>query len=385
MFNKLRNKVFFIYLISIILILLSSLTFVYFKTRSEMIHSIEMRLETGEEPKVNEPREKPVEELSSIASFQIEPEVNEFEITDSPNALSLLEEKLGSEITVDTDNNTITSENKTYMYRLNGEVYKIIDITYDIEYLNSLVRTLVLIGFLATVVFSIFGFILISKLIKPIKESYERQNSFVSDASHELKTPLSVIKTCLSLIANSNDENNEMVEYCQEETDRLIRLTNNLLQLSENDDTEYDLINLSTPLKLMTSSLEASLFEEGINFTSEIEENLEAKVATDDIKQLVHILIDNGVKYNDKRNNLDLKVSKSTRNITITVRNSSDHISKAELENIFDRFYRIDKSRSEKGFGLGLSLAKHITNKYHGTIKADYHSGYFTMSVKIPL
>ncbi|WOO88243.1 HAMP domain-containing sensor histidine kinase [Mollicutes bacterium LVI A0078] len=393
MFRAFRNKVFAIYLVSILVLLIGSLSFVYIRSYSEMESSINQRLmdnkmgmDSGPKDGYGavQPESEAVTSDANTPEFDLG-EARDLTIFQNEDIEQKISEYVGEEYLINYQDQTIVSGDDTYMFRENDGVYKVIKITYDLEYIENLKTTLLIFGSLVIVVFSTFGFVFITKLIEPIKQSYETQNRFVSDASHELKTPLAIMKSCLQLIAANDEDKDNLVEYCQDETDRLIRLTSNLLQLSETDTIKYEKINVSQTAEILVSGLEVSLFEKNIGFKSDIAENIYCNIAKDDLNQLIHIFVDNAVKYNDDRKKVKLSISSSNRNLIIQVKNSSNQVSHEDLDLIFDRFYRIDNSRTEKGFGLGLSLAKHIVEKYDGEIKADYSGGYFTVNVKFPL
>lgn len=392
MFRTFRNKVFAIYFLSILLLLSGSLSFVYIRSYNEMKSSIDQRLndtKNGPNDHLNgelDPNNKSQvpSSLASDENFNFD-DARDLTVYQNEDLELKLNEYLGDSYVIDYQSETITADDETYVFRDVGGVIKVVKVTYDLQYIDNLKTTLVMFGTLVIILFSSLGFILITKLVKPLEESYEVQNRFVSDASHELKTPLAIIKSCLQLIEKEDEDKDNLIVYCQDETDRLIRLTSELLQLSENDNYEYEPVNVSKLLEILISGIEVGLFEKKIKLDLNLMPNIKAKVAKDDITQLTHILIDNAVKYNDERRKVSLKLSVHNRNMFLAVSNSSDLITDDNLEHLFDRFYRVDKSRTEKGFGLGLSLAKHITEKYNGDIKAEYASGYFTVNVRIPL
>ncbi len=395
MFKTFRNKVFAIYMISIVLLLVGSLTFVYFRSANEMQASIEQRLMQNQGPKEEfgtEPgttTDKPIDQPSEVFSedsemFDID-EARDLVVYQDENLEEKVSEYLGSNFYINYQESTIISGTDTYRFNEVDGVYKIVKVTYDLEYIDNLKTTLLMFGTLVVILFGVFGFILITNLVKPLKESYEIQNRFVSDASHELKTPLAIIKSCLQLIAKDDEDKENLLVYCQDETERLIRLTSNLLQLSETQTIKHDLINVSQTIEILISGLEVGLFEKKINLSSEISENINAKMASDDINQLVHILVDNAVKYNDDRRKVKLSLTSQNKNMFLQVRNSSDLVDDEHIEHIFDRFYRVDSARTEKGFGLGLALAKHLVTKYNGEISAKYEGGYFIINVKFPI
>ncbi len=392
MFKAFRNKVFGIYVISILVLLVGSLTFVYVRSYREMESSIAQRLDTKkggpqkEDNGLPDPsQDSPVpSEISESSQFDFD-QARDLTIYQDDDFEQKLSDYVGEEYIIDYQNQMITSGSERYIFNASNGVYKVVRVTYDLEYIANLKTTLLMFGSLVLVLFSTFGFILITKLVAPLEASYQVQNQFVSDASHELKTPLAIIKSCLDLVARGDDDSENLVSYCQDETDRLIRLTSNLLQLSEHDQVDYQAINISKNIEILISGIEVNMFEHNIDFKTEISPNIWAKVASDDINQLVHILIDNAVKYNDERKKVSLELTNHNRHLLLTVTNSSEIVLDSQLEHLFDRFYRVDKSRTEKGFGLGLALAKHLTTKYNGEIKADYSYGYFTINVKIPL
>lgn len=395
MFRAFRNKVFAIYFISILILLIGSLTFVYVRSYNEMVSSIDQRLSDDKndpndhaDPNTTQgnPTNSQVDAPSDAnsADFNFD-DARDLTVTADEDLEAKLTDYLGSSFEINYQDGTIISGNDTYVFKEVSGVIKVVKVTYDLEYIANLKTTLIIFGLLVFVLFNTFGFILINKLVKPLEESYEVQNRFVSDASHELKTPLAIIKSCLELIAKNDDDKENLIEYCQDETERLIRLTSELLQLSETDGTNYEPINVSNTLEILISGIEVGLFEKRIKLNTEMMPNITAKVAKDDINQLTHILVDNAVKYNDERKKVDIKLTTHNRNMFLTVTNSSEFVTDENIEHLFDRFYRVDKSRTEKGFGLGLSLAKHIVEKYNGEIKADYTSGYFSINVRIPM
>lgn len=397
MFKTFRNKVFAIYVISILVLLIGSLTFVYVRSYNEMRSSINQRLNDTKDPSEKKPIDgnpdgEPKGDFNSdqigsesLASDFDFDDARDITITKDEDLEETISEYIGDQYVIDYEQKTIVAGDETYVFNQTAGVYKIVKITYDLQYIESLKTTLLIFGTLVLIAFSSIGFILITKLVAPLEQSYKVQNRFVSDASHELKTPLAIIKSCLDLIASGDEDQENMISYCQEETDRLIRLTSNLLQLSESDTTDYAPLNVSQNLELLISGIEVGLFEKNIKLETKIMPNITAKMASDDINQLTHILIDNAVKYNDDRKKLKIALSVHNRHLLLRVVNSSEPVSNENLDHLFDRFYRASQSRSSKGFGLGLSLAKHLTEKYNGEIKAQYASGYFTINVKIPL
>lgn len=387
MFKSFRNKMLGIFFSVITLLIIISLTYVYYQSYTEMYDSIQIRLGT------NDTLQKPIDETEQNGNNAIKPDdvkskQEQFErdgiiVNSADDVQTTMDNYFQEQVSIDTDKCIIQTSSEIYAYNFAENQYKIVKISYDVEYLHNLRNNLLLLGIFAIITFTVVGFILITRLIKPIEEAYVMQQQFVSDASHELKTPLAIIKSCLSLATIADEESQQLVAYCQGETDRLIRLTNNLLQLSDNTIDSYQQIDVTKVINLTVSGLEVEMFEQQINFKSNIESNIFGRIAGDDIIQLLHILIDNGIKYSDQRKRINLRVYQDNKYLRIELKNSSDFIDHQELQKIFERFYRVDKVRQEHGFGLGLALAKHICDKYNGSIKATYESGYFISSIKL--
>ncbi len=392
MFKQLKIRFNIIYIISIALILGASLFVIYSSTYRSTFNDINMRLELNK----NDSRIPTVQnEMNNDGqmSTKFEPIDNGDRFTDeiivenSGNDIqTIINETLGSEYT-QIESNIITNGEEYYAYNQLKTETKFIDITKDINFLNEFRANLVRIFALILLFAAIFGYFFIKQLIKPIAENYERQKEFVADASHELKTPLAVLKSCLNLIAKGDSESDELIEYSQMEVDRLTNLTTNLLKLSENDTPSNKVIDVSYQTMLILSGVEVQLFEKKINFTSTIQENLKINITSEEYTQLIHILIDNALKYNDKRRKINLELRQNKSNIDLIVSNTADPIDKENINKLFDRFYREDKSRNKqtKGFGLGLSIANHIVVKYAGTIEASYQNSNFRIIIKFPI
>ena len=215
-------------------------------------------------------------------------------------------------------------------------------------------------------------------LIKPVKESFDKQKQFIADASHELKTPLSVI--VVSSEAIDIDEN---IEY---ETNRMNLLISKLLSLAKSEQRKKVRLfnnNLSKIVELSLLTFEGRAYEKDIKFNYDIEDNIFMLMDEDSIKELVEILLDNAIKHSKKKGTINLSLKKDGQ-IILLVENEGEAIPKGEEEKIFERFYRVDKARSRKDnrYGLGLAIAKNIVLLHKGKIKASSMDGITTFQVK---
>ena len=253
---------------------------------------------------------------------------------------------------------------------------------------NNLVKSLEISILIFTILELLVIYIsdIISKWIsKPVLSSFEKQKEFIADASHELKTPLSVIiASTYALEKNPNES--KWLDNIKNESNHMSNLITNLLDLakSENKDT---LIknegNLSKTIELSLLSFEGMAYEKNIKLHYDIKENITFLYDENNIKQLVEILLDNAIKHSVKSSKINIKLDSDNKYITLIVQNKGEGIPKGEEEKIFERFYRVDKSRnrSEGRYGLGLAIAKNIVLNHNGKISASSSDGITTFKV----
>ena len=228
-------------------------------------------------------------------------------------------------------------------------------------------------------------------IVKPVEETFNKQRDFISDASHELKTPLAVIQANSDVLEGEIGKN-KWLTYIQNETDNMNKLIQELLLLTkiENIDKlrEPEKFNMSNHVELIVSSFESMAFEKNVKIENKIQKEIITKnFNKDDITHILSTLVDNAIKHTEEKKKVIIELRKNKDKIIINVKNKGDEIPISEREKIFDRFYRIDKSRnrSESRYGLGLSIAKAIVLKNNGTITIDYKDGYTIFEVALPL
>ena len=260
-----------------------------------------------------------------------------------------------------------------------------------IIYDNSRVQKNVNTVFKNSLLFFIFlelVFIIVAKLIsswisKPVEDAFIKQKDFIADASHELKTPLSVI-TASAEALESNPKEKKWLNNIKSESERMNNLIIDLLDLAktENGNLELNNGNLSKIVELSVLTFEVKAFEKNIKLSYHIDENINMKMNENTIKQLIEILLDNAIKHSKEKGKVEI-VLKENKDIELTVSNLGDEIPNGEEEKIFDRFYRVDKSRNrnDNRYGLGLAIAKNIVTLHKGTIKAYSKNGKTTFHV----
>lgn len=215
-----------------------------------------------------------------------------------------------------------------------------------------------------------------SKFVKPINETLNRQLQFISNASHELKTPIAVISANTQVLKNIDD--NKWVENIQTQTERMQVLVTDMLTLAKIDEKvtrKRERFNLSETIIASTLPFDALAFEKGCFITVNVDNAIEYDGDAESIKMIMNILLDNAVKYTPKSGEILVSLKKDIRP-TITVVNSGSLIPDSESQKIFERFYRGDNSRSREtgGSGLGLAIAKSVAdlNKWKISAKSIY-------------
>ncbi len=209
------------------------------------------------------------------------------------------------------------------------------------------------------------------KAIKPAIESYEKQKQFITNANHELKTPLTLIKTNIAILENEI-ENNEWLNDLKDETENMSLLVNQIVSLARLDEDNYKInINYFDLSKLLTDCItkfDKVIKTSNFNFSYNIQPNINYNGNSELIREVLLILIDNSIKYCDQNGKINITL-KTNKNPILTIDNSYENVRKLELTKLFDRFYRDAKARTSKsGFGIGLSVAKEIINKHHANI-----------------
>lgn len=217
------------------------------------------------------------------------------------------------------------------------------------------------------------------KIVKPFAENYQKQKQFITDAGHELKTPLTIIDADAQVLEMDVGEN-EWLSDIQAQTKRLAQLTNSMLQLARMEE-QPQVEKIAFPLSdvvqetaetfgTLAKTREKTLF-------IDIEPMLSLTGDEKAIRQLLSILLDNAVKYADEHGKITVSLKKHKNHIQISVYNTAQAIDRESLPHLFDRFYRADASRNSRtgGYGLGLSIASSIVAAHKGKIWAETADG----------
>ena len=253
---------------------------------------------------------------------------------------------------------------------------------YDEEVRESIFNAVMLFTMGVTIML-VISVVLSNIVVEPVRKAWEQQRQFIADASHELKTPLTVILTnneiLLSDMDKSNEKQRKWVENTQAEAEHMKHLIDDLLFLARSDEAAEEgrtavMSNLlfSDLVTDVTLQFEPILFEAGKILSTDIENDIYMECDGTQMKQLLYILLDNAVKYAGDHGTIYVSLEMQGIRPCLTVANTGEVIDSSDIEHMFDRFYRTDKARTQEGgYGLGLSIAKTIVENHGGRLWAE--------------
>lgn len=306
------------------------------------------------------------------------------------NAFCIAAVQEASTVNKNTGQFNLDGSHWAFIKQQTNEGYNLVflDVTAQQEILTNLIYTFSFVGLAMLIILFFTSRFFANQSIRPVKEAFDKQKQFIADASHEMKTPLTIINTNTDvLLSNSEDtiyNQAKWLHYIKSETERMTKLTNDLLYLTEMDDSRANMIyrkfNMSEAVENIILTMEAVIFEKNVSLDYEIEPDLMVLGSSEQIKQVVMILLDNAVKYTSAKGTVTMSLQKQQNDVVLAVTNTGEGIAAEHLTRIFDRFYRTDSSRARKqgGYGLGLAIAKSIIDQHKGKIYAKSTVGEST-------
>lgn len=396
MIKKLNQRIFLLIMVSLSIIILGTIILFAVLNYSNTINTATFMMDRfiGEEPKkspdgkIEDYKIKSEIAIEGVYNFLIQDSII-VQSSDPSNNKNINEYALKI-----AKKNTEKGMIGKYIYKVRKIKPNTIKITFmENEDAISHIKTI----FIFSVIISIVSLLAIYKLakklskmiVKPVEKTFEEQKQFISDASHELKTPLAVIEANADVLENEIGKN-KWINYIQNEADSMNKLINELLLLAkiENIDNlkEYKQLNLSKEVEIILSMFESMAYEKKVSIKSKIVKNITMNGNKEDIEHIVSTLTDNAIKHTEAQKEVEIELKKEKNEIILEVRNMGDSIPEEEREKIFERFYRIDKSRNrkEKRYGLGLAIAKSTVEKYNGKIEVFYKDNFTVFRVTIP-
>ena len=282
------------------------------------------------------------------------------------------------------------TENNLAFYKTDKGGYTLVtfmDNTVINESAITLFRYTLIFGGVALVLFFFLSMYLAKRIVNPLEESYQKQKQFISDAGHELKTPVSVVSANAELLSREIGDN-QWLQNIQYENERMGMLVGQLLELArtENVTPQTEHIDFSRLVAGESLPFESVAFEKGLTLSTNITSNIDVIGNSTQLKQIVSILLDNAIRHSKGGGEVWLTLTKEHGFAKLSVINKGDEIRAEHREQIFERFYRVDTARNgeDKHYGLGLAIAKAITTSHKGNIAVHCFDGFVEFRVQIP-
>lgn len=262
----------------------------------------------------------------------------------------------------------------------NGSLLVLTDRTAEMNMMHKLKRTTVVVGLVSLIILSVAAYFVSGLIVRPLKETFEKQKQFISDASHELKTPLTVISVNADVLSGEVGDN-KWLNYIRDQASRMNVLVNDLLSLTRLENKTRDFIrtdfDLSAAVTNAALPFECQAFENRRNFVLNVEEGIMINGSEQHIKQLTAIFIDNAIKYSKEGGTVRVSLGKEDGKTVLSVYNTGSGVKESEKDKLFERFYRSDESRNRStgGYGLGLAIARSIIDKHKFKVVVENDEG----------
>lgn len=395
MIRKLRLKIVGISVVTVAVVLVSALVILALSTRSQMAQSSEARLYKALEGKLDK-SELPgssglpcfVAEVYSGGTIRLSGS-SYYNLQDEEMVLHIVQAALERE----DDSGVLGDYSLRYLRRIGVVSVRIAftDCTMEQATMRSLLLRSGLVALAALAVLAGLSYCLAGLVVGPVKRAWQEQKQFVSDASHELKTPLTVILSSSELAAEEQDvqRTKQYVEGIHAESLRMKALVEDMLTLARTESgtrPETEAVDLSDTVLESVLAFEPVAFESGRELVYDIQPELTVMGSGVQLRRLTDILLDNAVKYAAEGTPVRLLLRQEGRCAALRVENRGETIPAEKLRHIFDRFYRADESRSGgEGFGLGLAIAQSIAQSHGGSIGCASEEGVTRFIVTLPL
>ncbi|MDO4747970.1 MAG: HAMP domain-containing sensor histidine kinase [Eubacteriales bacterium] len=253
--------------------------------------------------------------------------------------------------------------------------------------MGTLFRYTLVFGSVALVALFFVAIYLAKRIVKPLEESYQKQKQFISDAGHELKTPVSVVSANAELLSREIGDN-KWLSNIQFENERMGDIISQLLNLAKTEDTTIlkESLNLSRLVAGGALPFESVAFEKGLTLVTKINDDITIIGNNSQLSQLVSILVDNAIRHSTNGKEIEIVLTESRGHANLSVINASDPIPRETREKLFERFYRVDEARNSEDnhYGLGLAIAKAIVTAHNGKISVNCKDNKVCFTARIP-
>lgn len=275
-------------------------------------------------------------------------------------------------------------------YKMDKDGYMLVsfmDNTIIRASMNTLFRYTLIFGGVAILALYFLAVYLAKRIVKPLEESYQKQKQFISDAGHELKTPVSVVSANAELLSREIGDN-QWLANIQYENERMGKLVGQLLELArtENVKPQVEPLDFSRLVAGGTLPFESVAYEHGLTLDSQIAEGVIVQGNSTQLSQLVSILVDNAIQHGQNGEEVLVSLAHTRSAVVFSVINDGEPIAQEQMAQLFERFYRADEVRNgeDKHYGLGLAIAKAIVEVHHGKIEVSCYDGKVCFTVRLP-
>lgn len=393
MLRQLKIKFIAITMILVSIILLFVFTLMYqSNVKATYDKSVEdlKTISTLDISKFSEPQtNKVLKELQFVPLFIVNIDESGVILSQIKSNISMDDESFKSIVKIahesQDDIGTIKSMDIRY-YRKHYSLYdkiSFIDISRDNTTLDNLFVVFIMTGVMTLIFFFFIILFLSNWALLPVEKTWSQQKQFIADASHELKTPLTVLLANMDILENNKSDTIQSqikwIQASKQEAKQMKNLIEEMLFLAKSDanriDNSKSTINVSDTLFSLILSMEVIAFEKNviINYASTIDDNLYTIANEKQLMSLLSILLENACKYAYEETSITVKLKREQSKIKFEINNYGPVIPKNDIAHIFERFYRVDKSRNKEhgGYGLGLSIAKKITDENNMKISVE--------------
>ena len=421
MFNKTKRKIVFTVVFSLLALMIVTLATIYVSNRialdsdsREMLKTFVERYTLEEQTSPPDGEKRPDDAPDPKSGDMNEPrgdrpgkDEREFRLS---TFYSVAFSKNGEVLAVNSGNSGLQSEesitetassiltkgktsgksgNMTYLVEERGDytLVAMIDGTINDRNQSMLFRRMLIIGSAALIVLIVLSIFVARRIVRPLEENDQRQKRFVSDAGHELKTPIAVISANSELLRRQTG-GSEWLDNIDYENEKMSALVKHLLDLSraERGDLPMETLDFSKLVSGEVLPFESLAFEKGRPVVSFVEDGLTVEGNRNQLCQLISILLDNALSHG-AGGDICLTLKREKHTALLSVSNEAKEMSAEQIAHIFDRFYRADEAREDAGghYGLGLSIAKAVAEAHGGQIRAEYKEGKAVFTVTLPL
>lgn len=411
MFRASRRKIVVSIMSILVLLWVGTLGFIYLSSYFEMSKRNEQMLKAHAEmyafsqqddsikpptkpfPNGNKPQfdeQSPMFKLSVFYTVAISHNGEIIEIKNQSPTVHTDDELKNLAISVINGKKSIGTKENLAFYKSETNEYILVtfkDNTIINEGAMMLFRYTLIFGGLALVMFFFLSVFLAKRIVDPLEENDKKQKQFISDAGHELKTPVSVVNANAELLSREIGDNKWLLNI-QYENERMNTLVTQLLDLAraENITEQKEKIDFSRLVSGEMLPFESVAFEKWLLLNSNIEDGIEVLGDSTKLKQVVSVLLDNAIRHSSEKGEVRLTLKKEHDTAKLSVINKGEEIPKEQRQKIFERFYRVDTARNSEDnhYGLGLAIAKAIVNSHKGKIDVICYDGLVEFKVEIP-